>query len=186
MTSYLTTSQALALANEIGGVGLEAFLAKDDAGQAGLLLLASLEVDRRLRYQGCKWDPQQEHEFPRVPFGIEGQWPPANATWPAVINGQTMAIDDIWDWDTTANDGQGAAVVPEAVLIAVLYQSNWLAQPAYYKRLEKIRSGLADQSIGTATETLNPLILAQGSGIGLCERAAQWLDKYRLRSGRIL
>jgi len=190
MTAYLTTSDAQALAATLPG--LEIFLAKDDASQAALLLLASMDIDRRKRYQGRKYDPTQGNEFPRI-HGDGLALPPIGSPEWAVLSlpqqGVAVMASNIWDWDPAANDGQGGAVVPDAVKYAALYQANWLAQPQFAKRLAKIRSGLTSQGIGSASETYAAAAVSAAMAspaMGLCEQAAAYLEKYRLSGGPIL
>ena len=178
MAAYLTTLEARTLAATLPG--LAALLALDDAVLAATLELATLDVDTAQNYQGHKCDQNQKREFPRVAYGqpVEGQLIQVPALVP-------MTPDTvIWDWDPAANAGVGAAVVPDKVLLACLYQAAWLLNPKYAARLENIRSGLASQGIGTASESLQKP--GEMDQTGLCDRAARIMNKYRLRSGRML
>ncbi len=198
--AYMAVDEAVALAAGLVGTapGVDTFLAKDSATQAAMLLGASLDIDA-LRYQGCKFDPPpgiandggQVREFPRLPDGLLGAWGRFGGmgVWPGyywagglpgVFSGEMP-----WDWDPTANDGAGGAVVPLVVKQAVIYQCAWLCQPKYMKRLEAIKSGLAAQAIGSASETYAAKMGTFVSD-GLCDRASRMLAKYLLKTGRIL
>jgi hypothetical protein len=202
--AYLAVGEAISLATPWAAVvpGMSAFLAKDSATQAAVLLWASLDIDGQ-KYQGCKFDPPpgiandggQVREFPRLPDGLMGAWRNGGGLgmWPGYYWGSAVGMStggEIWDWDPTANDGQGAAVVPLTVKQACIFQAAWRCLPKYAKRLEAIKSGLVQQSIGTASETLGAGTPSQGGGgmamDGLCADASRLLADYLLKSGRIL
>jgi hypothetical protein len=181
--SYLSVADARALAGTLPGFA--GLLAKDDATLAALLALATVDIDVAMRYQGRKFDPSQQLEFPRVAYGdlspstVQSMELSPFPYLPGVGGGSV-----IWDWDNDAN----AAVVPQKVKIACLCQAAWLTSSQFAARLEAIRSGLAGQSIGTGSETyLKPADLAAMSGgVNLGQRAAQIMELYRLRSGVML
>ncbi len=117
-------------------------------------------------------------EFPRVP------WPEAVAgcSLPLVSGGWTG--NSVWDWDAESN----AAVVPQRVKIAVVHQANWCLDPARAEALGRMQSGLASQSVGGLSESYQSGEAAGGSAGWrmLCPQARMLLERYRLRSGRLV
>ncbi|HVS73087.1 MAG TPA: hypothetical protein VHQ47_17665 [Phycisphaerae bacterium] len=174
--AYLSVSDARALAATLPLMTKVVAQTDDDLGT--LLLLASIDIDAAMRYQGRKFDLTQVREFPRVAYG-----PPVTPLGVLIPGPSPYAIDTIvWDWNSDAS----AAIVPDAVKIACLFQVAWILQPQYAKRLESIRSGLAAQGIATASETLQSLAAAGGTMTGLSDRASRMLDQYRLKTGAML
>lgn len=157
--------------------GLAAMAALDDAPLAALLLAAANDIDAAMRYQGRKAASSQIREFPRVAYGR-----PVNQ-WPSDFAFARDSDAVVYDWDADTN----TAIVPESVKLATLYQAAWLQQPANAARLEAIRSGLASQSIGSASESYaKPAELAELGQTGLSDRAARIMERYRLKTGRLL
>lgn len=160
--AYLTASQARALATGTPGQpGLSTLLALDDLALAGLLLLASIDIDHAMPYQGTPYDTTgaQERAFPR-----------------ATSDGQVL------DWDSATS----SAIVPSPVKLACLYQAAWLTDAANTARIEAIRAGLASQSIGSLSESYQSVASIPGLASSLCDRAARLMDRYRLRGGGLL
>jgi hypothetical protein len=184
MDAYLTVEDARTLAQTLGVT-----LVADDAALAALLIVATLDIDTAMRYQGRKYDPDgtitgtvQTLEFPRVD-GVAGFCEGLG------MRGQGIG-STVYDWDVTAAGG-GAAVVPAAVKTACVYQAAYLGESTTAEaqaRLERIRSGLASQKIATAEEVyLKPAeFAALGGLLPLCERARRLMERYRLRSGALL
>ena len=145
-----------------------------------VLMTATLDIDNAMRFQGRKYDPDQEREFPRVP---RGQTPNqfGSAISDPIPYPSPLGRIEVWDWDP-AND---VPIVPQKVLIAVLFQAAWLMQPQYAQRLEDIRSGLAAQAIRTSHEmNIKSGEAAAGGFSGLGDRAQRIMDFYRLKTGR--
>lgn len=180
--AYLGVAAARALAATLPGVA--ALVALTDDALAAALLLASINLDAR-RIQGRKFDPTQDRAFPRLAYGAMLVRPLDFIATPAGQIAQPFGPQTIvWDWDPDTN----LPVVPTNVLIACLYQANYMAgQPKLLARLEAIRSGLAAQAVGTGSETyLKPADMAAMWGIGLCLQAAQIMEQYRLVTGKML
>ena len=156
---------------------LTALLAKTNDELAVLLLAASLDLDAAMPYQGVRYEADQAREFPRYQRAVDR----TQIHTPSETLGGAVGI---WDWD----DPSGAAVVPDRVKIACLYQAASLLDPSFQRRLDAIRGGLASQSIGSMSESyLKPTDLPGGlSGGGLCDRAQRYMNKYRLRSAPLL
>lgn len=159
--------------------GVTALMATGDAELGALLLAASLDIDTAMPYQGCKYDPSQEREFPRYvnPLGNQQR----------MIDYQQSAIGNwipgVWDWDSDTS----AAIVPATVKMACLLQAASIkTDPNFRGRLDAIRSGLAAQSIGSLSETYLAPASLPGGMTGLCDRAQKLMDRYRLRSGGLL
>jgi hypothetical protein len=175
--AYLSVSDARALAATLPLMTKVIAQTDDDLGM--LLLLASVNIDTAMRYQGRKFDLTQVREFPRVAYGSLAR----PRYLPPFAPGSVFSADTIiWDWDSDAN----APVVPDTVKIACLFQVAWILQPQYAKRLESIRSGLAAQGIATASEALQSPAAAAGTMTGLSDRASRMLDQYRLKTGAML
>ena len=132
--------------------------------QEGLLARASDEIDQ-VRFQGRKYDLEQEREFPRVYDEQAVEVYPGSA-----------AGSGVWDWD----DDTAAAIVPEAVLMATWLQALSIAQGERDARQDARHDGVASQSAGGVSESYS------GPQEILCRRAAVMLRRYRLKSGRIV
>lgn len=182
MTGYLTAADARTLAG--ANPFLATLVAQSDAALAALLLAASVDVDVAFKYQGRKFNPTQEREFPRVAYGapaLVNQFGVPTMQAPGGLPLALTADTIIWDWDSTGS----AAVVPPAVLLASLYQAAWLLKPEFAGRIEAIRSGLYEQNIGSGRETYadrnGPFV-----NDGLGARASQIMRKYQLQTGAML
>ncbi|HUX16912.1 MAG TPA: DnaT-like ssDNA-binding protein [Phycisphaerae bacterium] len=138
--------------------------ALSDADKAACLLRATDEIDS-CRWQGRKYDSDQDRQFPRL-YGE----PPADR-YPPQPDGA-----GVWDWDSEANE----AVVPEAVKRAAYLQAASIAEGDREARLADRHDGLAAQGAGGMSESYG------GPGNVLCLRAWTLLRKYRLRSGPIV
>lgn len=179
--AYLSVDEARALAATLPM--MTSVVAQTDEALGMLLLLASVDLDRAMRYQGSRFVPEQVREFPRLPHGI--YFDRNCGAFPGVVYGPGFPLPEqpvIWDWDATNK----VAVVPDAVKIACLFQVAWLLDSKHAQRLEAIRSGLAAQSIGSASETyLNPATMPE-SMTGLSDRASRLMERYRLKTGKML
>lgn len=96
MTSYLSTSEADAIAATMIPAMVAAYTAAEPAARASALEQASADIDACWRWQGRRYDPLQGLEFPRIP------WP-----------------DQAIVWDQVEQE----VVVPAAVLRAVVLQA---------------------------------------------------------------
>jgi hypothetical protein len=176
MESYLTTDDARVLAATLPG--MTTLLAQTDDALGMLLLAASIDLDASMRFQGAKYDPTQEREFPRLPGGPSRR---SDCNLSYGLDSPPPAAPLVWDWDSVNN----VAVVPDLVKIACCYQAAWLLDPTHARRLEKIRSGLAAESTGGMSETFNTAALAAGFS-GLADRAQRLMERYRLKRGKML
>lgn len=175
--AYLATPAARTRGAVLAAMpGVPALLSSDDATLAALLLAASIDIDSAMRYQGLKYAPDQVREFPRYRDATADRRRDADT-------GQYLTSSPVWDWDSDA----GVAVVPQAIQDACIIQAAWInASPEASARLDAIRSGLAAQSIGSLSETyLTPSSLPGGFS-GLCNRAQQLCERYRLKTGGLL
>ena len=162
MTAYLDVSDADDLVALV--TGLAAYKAAAADAKTAALLLASVDLDAAGRWQGRKYDPAQEREFPRIAYvGSD----PRSAGGAAVI----------WDW----NEGSQAAVVPVAIGLAVLWQADAILDGARDERMQAVLDGVTGRTVGSLRETFGaatPRIL--------CQRADAIVAAYRLRQGRLL
>jgi len=161
--AYLTAIEFRTLAAGMMAVtGIAALLAMDDYTLDTVLWTASMDIDAAMRYQGEKYAANQPLEFPRRPYGSN---------------------PIVWDWD----DNAGRAVFPFNVKLACANQAAWLQQPKFAKRMEDIRSGLASQSIGTASESyVKAADIVAGGFTGLGDRTMRLMERYLLTTGRLL
>jgi hypothetical protein len=168
-TSYLTTSGADALAATLPTLSNWSGATSGDKAKA--LLRASLDVDNAMPYQGRKYAPDQENQFPRVPYDA----PPAT---PAFDRDPRASV---WDWDSDANE----VVVPEDVLVAVLMQADTILSGDREPRLASQHDGVVYDQTGSVAESYKQ---TEGPGVttGLCRAAWVLLRKYRLKSGQLL
>jgi hypothetical protein len=190
--TYLQVADARVLAASLRALpGMARLLAQTNETLAALLQTATSDIDAAMRYQGRKYDPPplgtQALEFPRVAYGPPANVNPFGVSVPLTPGAYWGALGGrvvIWDWDATSN----MAKVPELVQLATLWQAVWLLAPEHAARLEAIQSGLAQQQIGTASETFSKPAELQAAGgfTGLSRRAQQIMDKFRLRSGAML
>lgn len=152
LNSYLNAGPARDLAAELPATHMAAVnAATDDALQAALNQ-ASIDVDAAGPYQGRRYDADQVREFPR-------------------IDGDRL-VDE---------DAAGEAVVPTAVLLAVLHQANSILADKRRKRLEARHDGVVSQGVGSLNEAYDgeePELL--------CMQAARLMRRYELSTGRIL
>jgi hypothetical protein len=180
--SYLTVSEAASLAATLPTAQTAAFLALSADAQAAALSAATADVDAAGPYQGRRYDPNQTLEFPRVPYSeaadlVRTGHPSMHPAMPSMVGG---AVATVWDWDDTTK----TAVVPRAVKVAVLHQAESIAANVRQGRLEARHDGLASQSVGSLSESYRDVPI---TGLGsLCFRAANLLNRYRAKSGRLL
>lgn len=188
LPSYLAAADARTLAASVPSslAGMAQLLALSDAALATTLALASMDIDRAMRYQGRKYDMSgaQMLEFPRVPYpedAWQGFQPYPGAAFPPWL--QNSAGPFVWDWDSVNE----VAIVPQNVQLATLFQAAYLMLPEFADRLEKIRSGLAGQRTGTGQEMyIKAGEAVPGGFTGLCDRSSRIMHFYRIRSGRML
>jgi hypothetical protein len=88
--------------------------------------------------------------------------------------------DIVADWDATAL----TAVVPPSVKAACVQQADSILAATREERLNEINDGVRVNSTGGASEQYSAS--APGASTGLCRRAYQLLQKYKLASGRLL
>lgn len=176
MPAYLTTVEADTIAAALPAALLAAWTAAAAANKTAALEQATVDVDAAGPWQGRRYDATgaQVLEFPRVAYE-QGSG----------VRGQESGVIVIWDWDAATNK----AVVPLAVKRAVLYQANAILDGSERRRLDDRHGGLASQSVGGMSESYvqGPGAGGPGSGLQLLTRhAAQLVQRYRLRTGRIL
>jgi hypothetical protein len=182
-TGYFdTTGDADAIAATLANV--PNYAAAEDAPKAVAVQQASDEINRGMRYQGRRYDPTQNNEFPRVAYDSSKQMAlglglgpigPIGPTGPEVFG---LGIQ-IWDWDYT----NGGAIVPPWVLQAVIIQADFDLGPANV-RAETIHQGVRGQSTGGLREDYDRH--ADGVRTNLCRRAFMLMQRYRLASGRLI
>jgi hypothetical protein len=180
--TYLTVSDAASLAGTLPAAQTAAFLALSADAQAAALSAATADVDAAGPYQGQKYTETQTLEFPRLPYleSIDLVNTTKPAHWPAMRAGTGGRTRQIWDWDDATN----TAVVPRNVKVAVLHQAESIAANVRQGRLEARHDGLASQSVGSLSESYRDVPI---TGLGsLCFRAANLLNRYRAKSGRLL
>lgn len=170
--SYLDVASADAIAATMFNVSSYTSAATDR--RLAAIVEATSVIDSAYVYQGRKFDPLQPLEFPRIAYdsGIS-HWRLGTQ-----MPGLHSRREQIWDWDETTK----AAVVPNAVLRAVVYQANSLLAGDRDDRVNAIHDGLASQSIGSAAESYR-------GGVAvplLCLPADRLMRPYRIRQGRLL
>lgn len=186
--SYLLSGDADQLANLLPRNLLPAWFAASatDDAKGRALEQASYEVDAAGPWQGRKWVPdaagyptgttRQLRQFPRVAYEtLPGAFP---------FGGARGLADVVWDWDDTLQ----AAVVPYDVKVATLYQADSILAGTRAQQLAAQQAGLASQSVGGISESYRA-----GAGAGpsrglqlLCLPAAALMEKYQLKTGRLL
>lgn len=179
MATYLTQSDADALAATMVASQVSAYVAATSAQKTAALEAATLRIDSAVRYQGEKYDPAQALEFPRNPYPSQslGQpisWPPYPPSSPAGLT--------IWDWDADNN----VAIVPDRVKRACLLEANSILEGSRDAALDAVAGGVKSESVGSAAKTyISPGELKDtpGATSPLCRLAFQLLEIYRLRSG---
>ena len=166
MTSYLTYAAADAIAATV--LDVTAYTAASSGDKTKALLMASLDVDRAMKYQGRKYLNTQEHQFPRV----HGD-PAVQSSYPYDL---PAGGSEIWDWDPVTN----TAIVPPYVNLAVLYQADSIIEGAREKRLKDLHDKITSQSADGLSETFS------GNASRLCRRAYESMREYKLRSGSMV
>ena len=179
MTSYFTASNnadADAIAALLPAALIPAYLALSDAtAKADLLAAASYDIDTACRFQGRKYDViSQVLEFPRVAYESSTRILPNTGPVPIA----SAWSDVVWDFDPVAL----VAVVPAKVLMAVIYQANYLAG-GEDSRVNDQFVGLKGERVGSLSAEYGP---SEAMKTGLCRRAWQLVKRYRLQSGRLL
>lgn len=154
--SYQTLAEANARAANI--FGLSAWLTADDSGKAKALAEACRRIDAARAFQGRKLCPDQALQFPR-------------------IDGHRLI-----DADSNRNP-----IVPENILVAQILEADAILAGDKHTRRVADRQGLASQSNAEVSETYVAAgAVGGGSGVTLCNRAAELVWAYRIRSGAIL
>lgn len=176
-TSYLDVAGADAIAAELLSSTIAAYTGATGTDKLAALRLATLDVDRGMRFQGRKFDSSQTREFPRVAYETAGRVMPHGIIDLVLPPAMT---DNVWDWDTVDQ----VAIVPSIVLQAVVYQANWILDGSEEATLAAINSGLKSQQNNQLAESYDRT--APGATSGLCRRAALLLDRYKLVSGRFV
>jgi hypothetical protein len=170
--AYLTVAAADGLAATLPA--LAAWSAADAPTKAKALERASVDVDRAKPYQGRKYDADQLNEFPRAPYDGASAAGSAGAV-------RAGAAPAVWDWDRQASE----AVVPEDVLIAVVFQADAELAGTREARLAAQHDGVVYDLTGSLAESYKQ---TEGPGVatGLCRPAWVLMRKYRLKSGQVL
>jgi hypothetical protein len=169
--SYLDVTAADALAVEVPS--LTGWLAASSDAKALALTQASSDVDAATPYQGRRYEVSQVLEFPRVAYDGPG----ASADHPTATGSPPV----VWDWDDAADE----PVVPNDVLLAVLYQADSILLDERESRIDAQHDGVVYQLTGTLAESYKQ---SPGTGVrsGLCRRSWMLMRKYRRRSGELL
>lgn len=168
-TSYLTQSEADALAGQLPATTLPSWATASTLEKTAALELASSDVDEGLRYQGRKYDETQARQFPRVAYQAA----------PFAPSGRGVA-DTVWDWSVDLN----APVVPLDVQRAVLYQAEAILRNEREERLSNQHDGIIYDQSGPLSESYKASD-RPGFESGLARRAYMLLRKYRLQAGSL-
>lgn len=180
-SSYQSDDEAAELVASIPPMMIAAYLLSANAAYLGQAReMAADDIDAR-PYQGSKYDPTQARQFPRVPYG--SGVPIGSTSYPLSTNNTLAIATEIWDIDT---DGT-TVIVPLDVRKAEIFQANFLlSQGSGGDRIQAaIDSGLASQSVGGMSESYRESV-KKDWGYGLTPRARALLEKYRLKTGKIL
>lgn len=153
--------------------GLSHLVAGTADTRTAAVLLATLDVDAAMRYQGRRYDLTQEREFPRLAYSLAYAGLGRLPTW----SPREYVSAVVWDLDSAGN-----VIVPESVFLAVLHQADSILAADRDERLQAIRDGLTSQKIGSLAETYSEAVVARGAPV-LCARAEQFMNQYRLVSG---
>ena len=176
--AYLSVPDAISLAANCPAPLVSDFLAAASGVQAAQLQQATWEIDSQ-RWQGRRYDPRQQFEFPRVAYES------ASRVQPQGIITFTFApapSDIVWDWDAT----NSVCVVPQRVLVACLYQASSNINGARLGRLDEMHDGVIEAANSGLSEKRDPKVAGQDSGLSLCRAAWDLLRNYRLVSGRLV
>ena len=168
-TPYLTASAADVIAATLPD--LSAWSAATTDEKSAALLRATLDIDNGIPYQGRKYDAAQGNAFPRVPYDE-----PSQSSASSGVN-----VPDVWDWDAMASE----AVVPQEVLLAVVYQADAILAGERDLRITAQHDGVVYDQTGSVAESYKQ---TEGPGVttGLCRTAWVLLRKYRLKGGKLL
>lgn len=172
-TAYLGLIEADSLAGSI--LTLSAWSAETSTPQRKLaaLVQASDEIDALWPYQGRRYQDNQVRQFPRIPYDL-------TTVNPLDFYRRDSSIAEvIWDWDEATE----TVVVPRAVKIATLIQADDILDGTRRRQLAG-RDGLTAQSVGSQSESYDTA--ARGREMIVHMGARQLLERYRLRSGKIL
>jgi hypothetical protein len=176
--AYLTVEEAEAIALTIPASLLTSWASANEPQKAAAILAASDDLDHATPWQGRKYDLSgvQVREFPRY---VGSVWV-GGRTYEYFVPAadETIGINaGIWDWDSETD----AAVVPNAVLKAVVYQANSILAGNREERMAARHDGITDQSVGPMSESYG-----EGEVNALCSRAWQLVKKYEAKTGELL
>ncbi len=159
--SYITVAEADVYA--AAEVEASAWSALTDDQKAAALVRATDELDA-VRYQGRKYESDQDRRFPRV---IDEQ----------LRADGSVETQSVWDFDEDENE----AVVPDAVKKATFLQSLSIADGSRDHRADDRHDGVTGQSAGGVSENYEdqPMRI-------LCRRAHLLLKRYYLKTGKIV
>jgi hypothetical protein len=177
-TCYLTNTAADALAANLPA--LAAWPTASAAQKTAALIQASSDIDNGMVYQGRKYDLSQVLQFPRMAYEAAARvrnW--GVLTQPVIPPGYG---DVVWDYDAA----NLAAIIPNDVLTACLYQADSILAGDRDARLSVMHDGISQQANSGLSESYRPRREAMGLDSGLCRRAYTLLQKYKVRAGRIL
>lgn len=160
LPTYLTVPEALQLASSLTDLPVT-FTELLTSQQLMLLGMATMRLDQ-IFWQGQKYEEDQELQFPR--FDNSRGWTLARG-W-----GKPVELSEI--------------TVPNAIKLACLYEAASLADGKRREITDAIANGLASQSVGKRSESYRPL--STNGVVTLCSQAEDLIQKFRLRTGRMV
>jgi len=137
-----------------------AYEAASDAVKDAARAMATIDIDRAMPYQGRKYDCDQDLEFPR-------------------IDGSRLI-------DRNLSSDDPPAVVPQKVKLAAHFQERAIIAGTLTARRDRVARGLTSMSTGSLSESYAVSLEGFSSQDILCPEALAIMEKYRLRTGRIL
>lgn len=171
---YLTLPQADALAAAL--LNLTAWASATSPRKLAALVEATQRVDRAFRWQGRTVEDGQALAFPRVVGTARDR--------DGVVGRVVTFGDSRVGRFVDADPETGEAVVPTAVLRAVLVEADAILAGDGHNARRQERDGLTTQSVGGALE-----VIKSGSGSegpALTVRARDLVRPYRLTTGNII
>lgn len=176
---YLSAAAADALAAQI--LPLRAWPTANDSQKTLAIVQATSEIDNGQIYQGRKFHRHQCLQFPRMAYeAVSPVW-----EWDGYGLPLQMPLgwsESIWDWDRVNH----VAIVPNNVLLAVLYQADSILVGDREERLAAQHDGVSSQGNSGIQESYRPREQNPGFRTGLCRRSYQLLEQYRVRAARII
>jgi hypothetical protein len=177
-------SDALTLISNMPPSFFAAFLAANATAQDQWLTAGSWDIDKAKKYQGRRIDPvNQVNEFPRLAYVAPNRIFPLSTAiavpWVSPLQG-----DIVWDWDNV----NLVTVVPQDVLLAVVYQANYLAG-GESKRVDDQFKGVKEQHANGAGESYsNPVGAGKSDALrtGLCRKSHKLMERFFVADGRIV